>query len=120
MFNSELFKISEEASQKINLEQIENKNREIEKKVLEIIKQSARHINEYGIVKIEAYSYKSNRWYDTLYNIIKSGKLKYYEEEYALYFIDNQEAEGENLPYDILIFIWNSTEYYQKHKTKTR
>ena len=116
MFNSELYKISKEAMQNIDLEKVEIESQKIEKKVLEIIKKNARRMDKNGLVKIVADSKTNREDYQTLYNIIVYGKKRYYEEEYSLYLIDSESEEDYLNVYNTIIFIWNSYEYYQKNR----
>lgn len=115
MFDSELYKISREATQSRDLSKIESENKQLEKRVLEIIKANSYRVNEDGIVKIVVYSNVNREEYETLYRIITSGKRRYFEDEYSLYLVENQSVDSFT-SYNFLTFIWNSTEYFLKNR----
>ena len=125
MFNDELFNISERFIKSTNLEDIEKRNREMEKAVLEIIKKHSNYINSDGISRIEIMSHKDedyhyNNDYKVLSSIILLGKQKYFEEEYSLYFVSDDYVEAYSDSYSVITFVWNSIEYNMKNKPKVK
>ena len=118
MFNSELFELSEKAFKSTNFKKLQKRKREMEKAVLEIIKQNYYRIDENGIVKIEEiYTEKTGHKhdYDTLKSIIKLGMQKFFEEEYSLYFIGEAHDKSADDVYHTITFIWDSVEYNIKN-----
>ena len=120
MFDKELFKISEEAVDSINKEDFQKKNQKMEKKVLGIIKKhSYTSMNdENGMVYITAASNNDNHEYSVLKSIITSGRQKYFEEEYSLYFFDEEYIEAYSECFNMITFFWNSFEYNMRNKPK--
>ena len=120
MFDKELYEISEEAFKSINCKELQKRNQKIEKEVLEIIKAYSYTIDENGIAKIRI-SLKENPYeYDVFNSIINSGRLKYFEEEYSLYFLGKEHIEAYSDTYNIITFIWNSLEYNIKKMPQSK
>ena len=122
MFNSELYKISEKALKSLNEEDIKNRNLQMETEVAEIIKNYSYAINKNGIAKIRVFSknYKNeNPDYKVLRSIIDSGRQKYFEEEYSLYFVGDESIEVQDT-YNMITFIWNSIEYNSKNNPQVK
>lgn len=122
MFNSELYKISEKALKSLNEEDIKNRNLQMETEVAEIIKNYSYAINKNGIAKIRVFSknYKNeNPDYKVLRSIIDSGRQKYFEEEYSLYFVGDESIEAQDT-YNMITFIWNSIEYNLKNNPQVK
>ena len=111
MFDSELYEISEEAFKSINHKDFQKRNQKIEKEVLEIIKAFSYTIDENGIAKIRISSKDNPYEYDIFNSMINSGRLKYFEEEYSLYFLSDEYVEVYSDAYNVITFIWNSLEY---------
>lgn len=120
MFNNELYEISEEAFRTINHENIQNRNKKIEKEVLEIIKAYSYNIDENGIAKIRISSKESPYEYDVLNSMINSGRLKYFEDEYSLYFLGDKHMEVYSDVYNVITFIWNSLEYNIRNMSQAK
>ena len=122
MFNSELYKLSEKALKSLNEEDIKNRNLQMETEVAEIIKNYSYAINKNGIAKIRVFSknYKNeNPDYKVLRSIIDSGRQKYFEEEYSLYFVGDESIEAQDA-YNMITFIWNSIEYNSKNNPQVK
>ena len=122
MFNSELYKLSEKALKSLNEEDIKNRNLQMEMEVAEIIKKYSYAINKNGIAKIRVFSkdYKNeNPDYKVLRSIIDSGRQKYFEEEYSLYFVGDESIEAQDA-YNMITFIWNSIEYNFKNNPQVK
>ena len=123
MFDKELFEISENAYKMINQEDIQKRSKEIEKKVLEIIKKYSYTIDENGIAKIRVFSKPTNtntEEYETLRSILETGRQRYFEEEYSLYFVSDEYIEGHLDEYNLITFVWDSVEYNIRNKYKTK
>lgn len=111
MFDSELYEISEETFKSINCKELQKRNQKMEKEALEIIKAYAYTIDENGIAKIRISSKENPYEYDVFNSIINSGRLKYFEDEYSLYFLGDKHVEAYSNVYNVITFIWNSLEY---------
>ncbi len=111
MFDRELYKISEETLKKINHEDLQKRNKKMDIEVLEIIKAYSYTINENGVAEIRISSDDNPFEYDVFSSIIDSGRLKYFEEEYSLYFLGEESVEAYSDVYNVITFIWNSLEY---------
>lgn len=120
MFDSELYEISEEAFKSINHKDSQKRNQKIEKEVLEIIKAYSYTIDENGIAKIRISSKENPYEYDVFNSMINSGRLKYFEEEYSLYFLGNECVEVYTDVYNVITFIWNSLEYNIRNMSKAK
>ena len=64
--------------------------------------------------------FKVDNDYKTLKSIIDSGLLKYYEQEYSLYFVGKEYVEAYSDCYYTLTFNWNSFEYNMKYKDNSK
>lgn len=120
MFNSELYQISEESFKSINHEDLQKRNQKIEGEILEIIKAFSYTIDENGIAKIRISSKEKPYEYDIFNNMISSGRLKYFEEEYSLYFLGNEYVEVYSDVYNVITFIWNSLEYNIRNMSQAK
>lgn len=94
--------------------------KKIEKEVLEIIKDYCYIIDENGLVKIRTSSGEKPREYNVFNSLIKSGRLKYFEEEYSLYFLSDERVEAYSDIYRVITFIWNSLEYNMRNKPQSK
>ena len=120
MFDSELYEISEEAFKSINHEELQKRNKKIEKEILEIIKAYSYTIDENGIAKLRI-SQKDNPYeYDVFRSMVNSGRLKHFEDEYSLYFLGDEYVEVYSDSYNIINFIWNSIEYNIRNMSAAR
>ena len=120
MFDSELYSISEEAFNSIDHKELQKRNQKIEKKVLEIIKKYAYSIDKDGFATIMVSSKERPHEYDALHSIINSGRQKYFEEEYSLYFLSDRRVELYSDVCSIITFNWNSHEYYIRNMPKAK
>ena len=124
MFDKKLFEISESIVESINVKEIEKRNKQIEKQVLDIIQKHSDLINEDGISVISVRSRKNaydyNEEYAVLKSIIESGRQKYFEDEYSLYFISDVDITAYSSACSVINFAWNALEYNKKNKTKAR
>lgn len=123
MFDKELFEISENAYKMINQEDIQKRSKETEKKVLEIIKKYSYTIDENGIAKIRVFSKNSNSdmdEYKILRSILESGRQRYFEEEYSLYFVSDEFIESGLDEFNMITFVWDSIDYNIRNKYKTK
>ena len=123
MFDKELFEISESAYKMINQEDIQKRSKEIEKKVLEIIKKYSYTIDENGMAKIRVFSKNSNGdidEYKILRSILESGRQRYFEEEYSLYFVSDEFIESGLDEFNMITFVWDSIDYNIRNKYKTK
>ncbi len=123
MFDIELFEISENAYKMINQEDIQKRSKETEKKVLEIIKKYSYTIDENGIAKIRVFSKNTNSdmdEYKILRSILESGRQRYFEEEYSLYFVSDEFIESGLDEFNMITFVWDSIDYNIRNKYKTK
>ena len=120
MFNSDLYKISEDVFKRHNKDDIKKRNIERTKKLLEIIKTNCSYINEDGIVTITISSTENKEAYDILYSIITSGLLNYYEQELALYFVENEHVDDYSGSFRRITFVWNCIKYAKKNECYAR
>lgn len=120
MFDSELYEISEETFKSINHKNLQKRNQKIEKEVLDIIKAYSYTIDENGIAKIRISSKENPYEYDVFNSMISSGRLKYFEKEYSLYFLDNKYVEVSSDVYNVITFIWNSLEYNIRNMSQSK
>ena len=120
MFDSELYEISKEAFKLINHKDFQKRNKKIEMEVLEIIKAYSYTIDENGIAKIRISQKDSPYEYDVFNSMINSGMLKYFEDEYSLYFLGNEYVEAYSDAYNVITFIWNSIEYNIRNMSQAK
>ena len=124
MFDKKLFEISESKIKSINVKEIEKRNKRMEKQVLDIVKKHCNLISEDGIsiisVKSRKNAYEHNEEYDVLKSIIESGRQKYFEDEYSLYFISDVDISAYSSSCSVINFAWNALEYNKKNKPKAR
>ena len=112
MFNKELFEISKEKVKNINEEYLHWSIKDYEKTVLETIKKFAKEgFGTNGSIIILRPDENINVFH-TFMNIIYQGMLKYFEDEYCLYLVNNKANSVRNRK---LEFIWNAKEYYIKN-----
>ena len=123
MFDKELFEISESAYKMINQVDIQKRYLENEKNVLEIIKKYSYNIDENGMAQIRVFSKNSNSdmdEYKILRSILESGRQRYFEEEYSLYFVSDEFIESGLDEFNMITFVWNSIDYNIRNKYKTK
>lgn len=120
MFDKELYEISEEVFNSVNHKECQKRNQKMEKEALEIIKAYAYTIDENGIAKIRISQKESPYEYDVFNSIINSGRQKYFEEEYSLYFLGNEYVEAYSDAYNVITFIWNSIEYNIRNMSQAK
>ena len=120
MFDKELYEISEEVFNSVNHKECQKRNQKMEKEALEIIKAYSYTIDENGIAKIRISSKENPYEYDIFNSIINSGRLKYFEDEYSLYFLGDKYVEAYSNVYNVITFIWNSLEYNAKNRPQAK
>ncbi len=120
MFDIELYEISEKAFNSMNHEERKKRNLKKEKKALEIIKAYAYTIDENGIARIRISLQDNPYEYYIFKSIIDSGRLKYFEDEYSLYFLGEERLEIYSDVRNIITFIWNSLEYNIRNMPKAK
>ena len=107
----------------INQVDIQKRYLENEKNVLEIIKKYSYNIDENGMAQIRVFSKNSNSdmdEYKILRSILESGRQRYFEEEYSLYFVSDEFIESGLDEFNMITFVWDSIDYNIRNKYKTK
>ena len=109
MFDANLFALSEEKVSNIDTEFLKKRKKEYEKIVLNTIKDDSYHFyfsdNFDGTILISISREKDRNAYRKFGEIIYYGYLKYFEDEYCLYSVNNSIDEN-GIP--IIEFMWNA------------